>query len=213
MSTQATVIEIGGYRWPRHIAIHEAGHAIAAWFFGEQYVEIALADNDRVAKTDIAGDVDECKAVAVWNISYPRCVDEIKPYDLSTDEARRCLIEQVSRAMVTSLTGIVAQSHYTGENVSVLMETAGKADMQTVRSLTEVYQAAGGDNEHIQHKSLSRAQALIALKWWDTVALAKILENRNHMPASNFQRIMGDIDRHLPKPLTLAELDELAGGE
>jgi single-stranded DNA-binding protein len=30
--TQNTVVEIGYYRWPRDLAIHEAGHAIAAWF-------------------------------------------------------------------------------------------------------------------------------------------------------------------------------------
>jgi hypothetical protein len=32
MDTQNTVVEIGYYRWPRDLAIHEAGHAIAAWF-------------------------------------------------------------------------------------------------------------------------------------------------------------------------------------
>ena len=33
------------------------------------------------------------------------------------------------------------------------------------------------------------------------------------MPASNFQRIMGDIDKPVPKPMALAELDELVGEE
>ena len=47
----------------------------------------------------------------------------------------------------------------------------------------------------------------------DEETLAKILENRNHMPASNFQRIMGDIDKPVPKPMALAELDELVGEE
>ena len=51
MSTQPIIIEFGSYRWPRHLAIHEAGHAIAAWFFGIQEVEIALSGNNRVAKT------------------------------------------------------------------------------------------------------------------------------------------------------------------
>lgn len=32
MDTQNTVVEIGYYRWSRDLAIHEAGHAIAAWF-------------------------------------------------------------------------------------------------------------------------------------------------------------------------------------
>ncbi|WP_314141027.1 hypothetical protein [Buttiauxella noackiae] len=213
MSTQPTIIEIGSYRWPRHLAIHEAGHAISAWFFGIQDVEIALAGNNRVAKTYLSGDVDECRAVAVWHTNYPRHVDEIKPHDLSSDEARLRLIDQVCRAMVSSVAGIVAQSHYTGDDVNALMETSGKADMKNVRDLSEVYRVAGGMDEDIQHKSFTRAQALITLKWWDVIALAKILENRNHMPASNFHRVMGDIDRPAPKPLTLGELDELAGGE
>ena len=42
MDTQNTVVEIGYYRWPRDLAIHEAGHAIAAWFFGNSQVEISL---------------------------------------------------------------------------------------------------------------------------------------------------------------------------
>ncbi|EMN9021813.1 hypothetical protein RIM26_002186 [Klebsiella quasipneumoniae] len=115
--------------------------------------------------------------------------------------------------MVCSLAGIVAQSKYTGESVNALMKTSGKYDMRNVHNLIEVYRAAGGKDADIQHKSLSRAQALIALKWWDTIALAKILENRNHMPASNFQAIMGTIDSYSPKVLTLDELDELAGEE
>ncbi|HBN1095212.1 TPA: hypothetical protein L1V98_002382 [Escherichia coli] len=75
MSTQPIIIEFGSYRWPRHLAIHEAGHAIAAWFFGIQEVEIALSGNNRVAKTYLRGDVDECGAVAVWQHgNYPRNV-------------------------------------------------------------------------------------------------------------------------------------------
>lgn len=100
-----------------------------------------------------------------------------------------------------------------GDDINALMETSGKADMKNVRDLSEVYRVAGGEDADIQRISLSRAEALIALKWWDVIALAKILENRNHMPARNFQRIMGDIDKPVPKPMTLAELDELVGEE
>ncbi|HDS5467781.1 TPA: hypothetical protein QHY01_004478 [Enterobacter asburiae] len=213
MSTQPTIIELGSYRWPRHLAIHEAGHAIAAWFFGIQEVEIALSGNNRVAKTYLSGDVDECGAVAVWRVNYPRNVAEVKSYTLSNDDARLRLIEQVCQDMVSSLAGIVAQSRYTEDDIDALMETSGKADMKNVRDLSEVYRVAGGEDADIQRISLSRAQALITLKWWDVIALAKILENRNHMPARNFQRIMGDIDKPVPKPLTLAELDELVGEE
>ncbi|HBV3330584.1 hypothetical protein U4Q24_24945 [Klebsiella pneumoniae] len=213
MDTQSTVIEIGHCLWPRHLAIHEAGHAIAAWFFGYSQVEIALAGKGRIARTYLCGEVDECNAVAAWRVNYPRTTDDIMPYHLSSTEMRSDLINQVSGAMVCSLAGIVAQSKYTGESVNALMKTSGKYDMRNVHNLIEVYRAAGGKDADIQHKSLSRAQALITLKWWDTIALAKILENRNHMPASNFQAIMGTIDSHSPKVLTLDELDELAGEE
>ena len=227
MSTQPIIIEFGSYRWPRHLAIHEAGHAIAAWLFGIQEVEIALSGNNRVAKTYLRGDVDECGAVAVWQHgNYPRNVAEVKSYNLSNDDTRLRLIDQVCRDMVISLAGIVAQSRYTGDDINALMETSGKADMKNVRDLSEVYRVAGGEDADIQRISLSRAEAkrqmsqrafraeaLIALKWWDVIALAKILENRNHMPARNFQRIMGDIDKPVPKPMTLAELDELVGEE
>jgi len=179
MDTQNTVVEIGYYRWSRDLAIHEAGHAIAAWFFGNSQVEIALAGKGRIARTYLNGEVDECNAVAVWRADYPRTADDIRPYHLYSTEKRSDLINQVSGAMVCSLAGIVAQSKYTGESVNALMKTSGKYDMRGVHNLIEVYRAAGGGDEHIQSKSLSRAQALITLKWWDTIALAKILENRN----------------------------------
>ncbi|SLM62280.1 MULTISPECIES: hypothetical protein [Dickeya] len=209
MSTQGTIIEIGGYRWPRHLAIHEAGHGIAAWFLGNSRVEIALAGKGRVAKTYLAGDADECNAVAVWHINYPRKIDDIRTYHLSSAETKSELKNQVCGAMICSLAGIVAQSRYTGESVNALMGTSGKYDMRDVRDLIEVYHAVGGEDEHIQSKSLSRTQSLIALKWWDVIALAKILENRNHMPASSFQAVMGSIDSLSPKVWTLDELDNL----
>ncbi|MFJ5476404.1 hypothetical protein [Pectobacterium carotovorum] len=209
MSEQGTIIEIGSHLWPRYIAIHEAGHAIAAWFLGCDQVEIALANKQRIANTFMAGYVDDCRAVAVYHLSYPQRVTDMKPHHLSTDYARECLIEQTCRGLIISLSGVVAQSQYTGEDVSELMETSGKQDMQNVRDLVAVYKEAGGKDEDIQYKSLSRARALITLKWWDAIALAKILENRNHMPVSNFQYIMGNIDSAVPKILTLSELDDL----
>ncbi|WP_434996816.1 hypothetical protein ACRQTN_14410 [Pectobacterium brasiliense] len=209
MSEQGTIIEIGSHLWPRYIAIQEAGHAIAAWFLGCDQVEIALANKQRIAKTSMAGDVDDCKAVAVYALSYPQRVTDMKPHHLSTDYSIECLIEQTCKGLIISLSGVVAQSQYTGEDIGELMQTSGKQDMQTVRDLVAVYKDAGGDDEDIQHKSLSRARALITLKWWDAIALAKILENRNHMPVSNFQNIMGNIDNPVPKVLTLSELDDL----
>ncbi|MBN3195136.1 hypothetical protein [Pectobacterium versatile] len=77
MPEQGTIIEIGSHLWPRYIAIHEAGHAIAAWFLGCDQVEIALANNQRIANTFMAGDVDDCKAVAVYHLSYPHQVAEM----------------------------------------------------------------------------------------------------------------------------------------
>ncbi|MFJ5401295.1 hypothetical protein [Pectobacterium sp. CHL-2024] len=209
MSEQGTIIEIGSHLWPRYIAIHEAGHAIAAWFLGCDQVEIALANSQGVADTFTAGVVDGCKAVAAYQYSYPKEIAEIKPHHLSTAYARECLIEQACKSLIISLSGVVAQSQYTGEGVSALMQTSGKKDMHSVRDMVAVYKEAGGKDEDIQYKSLSRARALITLKWWDAIALAKILENRNHMPVSNFQNIMGNIDSPVPKVLTLSELDDL----
>ena len=138
MDTQNTVVEIGYYRWPRDLAIHEAGHAIAAWFFGNSQVEISLAGKGRIARTYLYGEVDECNAVAVWRVNYPRTADDIMPYHLSSTEKRSDLINQVSGAMVCSLAGIVAQSKYTGESVNALMKTSGKYDSK--RRLSTVWQ-------------------------------------------------------------------------
>ncbi len=195
--------------WPRDLAIHEAGHGIAAWFFGYSKVEICLAGTDRVAKTYMHGKVDGCRAVAAWNISYPRKTEELDKYALSSSDIRQTLSDKVCEGIVCSLAGIVAQSRYTGENVCDLMETAGKSDMRDVRDMAEVYHAIGGVEANIQSKSLSRAHALIDLKWWEIIALAKIIENRSHMPDSNFHAIMGTIDSYTPDLLTLDYLDAI----
>ena len=195
--------------WPRDLAIHEAGHGIAAWFFGYSKVEICLAGTDRVAKTYMHGKVDDCRAVAAWNISYPRKTEELDKYALSSPDIRHALSDKVSEGIVCSLAGIVAQSRYTGENICDLMETAGKSDMRDVRDMAEVYHAIGGAEANIQNKSLTRARTLINLKWWDVIALAKILENRSHMPDGNFHAIMGTIDSYNPDILTLGDLDAM----
>lgn len=207
MAEQGAVIEIGKAIWPRHIAVHEAGHAIAAWFFGVYEVEISLSDDRRIAKTFTSGDVDDCRAVAVWRRSTPYKVDEIKPHHLLTDDSRRVLMDHTCKAIIATLAGIVAQSRYTGESIVALKATSGVADMETVRDLIDVYRAAGGDNEDIELTSINRAQALISMKWWDIIALSKILENRAHMPTQYFHAIMGYIDSPMPKMLTLDELD------
>ncbi len=61
------------------------------------------------------------------------------------------------------------------------METSGKADMKNVRDLSEVYRVAGGEDADIQRISLSRAEALIALKWWDVDWPPESPDNQYHL--------------------------------
>ena len=44
--------------WDRNIAIHEAGHAMAAWFTGARQIEISIADEFRIARLANGKEVD-----------------------------------------------------------------------------------------------------------------------------------------------------------
>lgn len=48
----------------RHLALHEAGHAVAAWFNRCTDIEFALADANRIARSKSKnGIADDCSAV------------------------------------------------------------------------------------------------------------------------------------------------------
>lgn len=210
-----TVMEIGrAHRngWPRHVAIHEAAHAVAAWYSGVQDVEIAKAGDDRVAKTRMAGDVTDCVAVAVWNNCGSRGARDGSPR-IQSEADKGAIRDATIWRMIISLAGVVAQSKLTGDDVGKLLKTSGASDMRDVIRDIEIFRSTGASDAECDgaySASMARCETLVSNKWWDIIALAKILENTAGMPATQFRYVMSLIDGPIPKPLSLRDIDSMA---
>lgn len=199
----------------RRTAIHEAGHAVVAWFTGRSNIEIAAADEARKAKTS-TGLVADCVAVTQWQKVTPRTLDDLQNLSLRerTDPDRvRGIKVQAAIDMIIAMAGIVAESIYSGVEIGELMNTSGKSDMESISDLKKVLLAVGVTQEEaegIQEKSLTRCYSFVQMKWWEVIALAKIIENKSHIPPSYFIAIMGMIDHPFPTVISLQDMDNIA---
>ena len=80
--------------WKRNTAIHEAGHALAAWLSGSQQIQIALADEFRIARLSHGQEVEDCAAVC----HYTRGTSAVIP------------------RLVICFSGVMAEHVYSGDD-------------------------------------------------------------------------------------------------
>ncbi|MGT6302579.1 hypothetical protein ACRWWY_00120 [Escherichia coli] len=151
--------------WDRNIAIHEAGHAMAAWFTGARQIEISIADEFRIARLANGKEVDNCLAVCSH---LPVRKDELAQ-------------------MVVSFSGVMAQHLYSGEPPEKLLENGGKGDASDIRKVLEQYRnqgATGDDCDKLYSRAYLISLKLVKHYWWEIIALAKMVEHYNYV-ASN----------------------------
>lgn len=196
-----------GQKVSRRVALHEAGHAVAAWFLGSREVEIALAGTERVAHTLLGGAVSDCRGVAIHLSCSPRSVTDLhkSAFDL------QCNRDSISRGIIVALAGVVAESAFCGIEISELLKAGGKSDAESIQNLIEVYAATGVtdlETKNIYQKSLIRAENLVAYRWWEIIAVAKILEYQKHIRSHYFSSVMGMLDLDPPHHVNLTDLDK-----
>ena len=148
--------------WDRNIAIHEAGHAMAAWFTGARQIEISIVDEFRIARLANGKEVDDCRAVCSH---LPVRKDELAQ-------------------MVVSFSGVMAQHLYSGEPPEKLLENGGKGDASDIRKLLEQHRNHGAteeDCDKLYNRASSLSLKLVKHYWWEIIALAKMVEHYNYV--------------------------------
>ncbi|WP_240152418.1 hypothetical protein [Erwinia amylovora] len=159
----------------REVAVHEAGHAIAAWYNRCSDIEIAIANEDRIAQTR-SGEVLDCVAVTRHS----------KIDDNGTLEAK-------VRIGMTFFAGVAAQGRYSGDKVEDLLLTAGKYDHEQIKKLIKEYCEAGAtelEGKEAYDTARRLAIKLIERHWWEVIAVAKMIENRSYISVTDFESMM-----------------------
>lgn len=159
--------------WERDVAIHEAGHAMAAWLGGAIKIEISLANEFRIAQLSNGTFADECRAVCAHD----------------TPNTKRNIL----LSMVIGFAGVMAEHRLTGKNPRDLLLKSGRGDDIDIRQKMEEHQLAGATEEECQQlyeKAYSLSLELVERYWWEIIALAKLIEHFNFIPTSKISRLM-----------------------
>ncbi|WP_294900551.1 hypothetical protein [Tatumella sp. UBA2305] len=154
--------------WDRRMAVHEAGHAIAAWLNGANDVEIVLADEFGVAKGANGNIAEGCRAACFHSVVHGQ--DEI-------------LIR-----LIILFAGVMAEHIYTGESADELLKKTGKGDYSDIREYLDKYRLSGATEDEriaMYGRAHTISLALIKRYWWEVIALAKMTEHSDYLsPAS-----------------------------
>lgn len=150
-------------KWKRNIAIHEAGHALAAWLNGSQQIEIALADEFRIARLSHGKQADDCVAVC---------------HHASLNKA-------VIPRLVICFAGVMAEHVYSGDDPNELLKKGGRGDASDIREILEECRVRGSTQEEcdiLYSRAYDISLKMVKRYWWEIIALAKMTEHANYVP-------------------------------
>jgi len=85
-------------KWERFISIHEAGHALLAYLWGASFIELGLADENRVITSSNGKEYTDCTAA---------CLHSLWHEDGLTPDPKAMLSVMIA--------GAAAESFYTGQ--------------------------------------------------------------------------------------------------
>lgn len=172
--SEPTIIEFSRTPlWKRYIAIHEAGHAVAAWLNGAIEIEISLADEFRIAKLSDGKTSEDCLAVCAHN----------------TPNAKHDLLI----GMIISFAGVMAEHLYTGVEPVELLEKSGKSDARDILKSLDLHRKSGASEnecECLYSRAYSLSLSLVRRYWWEIIALAKLTEHFNYVPSSKIRMLL-----------------------
>lgn len=175
--------------WEREVAIHEAGHAVAAWLGGAVNIEISLANEFRIAKLGSGAVTDECRAVCA--------------HDTPNTNGNILL------NMIIGFAGVMAEHRLTGKNPGDLLLKSGRSDVKDIRQKMNDHQLNGATEKECQQiydKAYSLSLELVERYWWEIIALAKLIEHFNYIPSSKISRLMEMFPSTSLRPNILKEL-------
>ena len=181
----------------RHLALHEAGHAVAAWFNGCSDIEIALADSNRIARSKSKnGIADDCSAVCFHSYFSYSSAATIKMSEITGRPVRILEIEGRMRHLMIVLAGVVAESHFNGKDINELLDRgisqkgSDKAVMEEILCKFRQQKATDKDCGEFYEKGLELTKKLIHLQWDRISAIADFFQRERHVSCSQIKTIM-----------------------
>ncbi|PNM25778.1 hypothetical protein A6J66_017300 [Yersinia enterocolitica] len=181
----------------RRIAIHEAGHAVAAWFNGCRDIEIALADANRIARSKSTNDIaDDCLAVCFHSHLHYLGAAVVKISEITGRPVRILETEGRLRKLMIILAGVVAESHFNGKDINEILDKGidkkGSDKAMVVEMLGKFHQQGASDKDCIEfyEKGLELTKKLIHLQWDRVYAIADFFQRERHASYSQIKTIM-----------------------
>lgn len=157
--------------WDRSTAIHEAGHAVAAWLTGSRSIEISLADEFRIARLSNGDKTEDCRAVC----------------------SHRPMNKDRLASLVVTFSGVMAEHLLTGEEPAELFKKGGKGDASDIQQVIEQYRSEGAeqqDCDDLYARSYTLSLKLVTRYWWEIIALAKMTEHYDYVPFNKIASLM-----------------------
>lgn len=169
--------EVGKSR--RSTAIHEAGHAVAAWYMRCRVYKTEIKTGDEPL-VDMKGESD--KDVLGWVFSdrgvFTGNGEFWKPENEADLLAARYYRGRIDMALPVCFAGVVAESVYTGENVDELFKNGGRRDAESISELLSVLRKMGDSEDEIlsvRDNALNTAKVIVKRLWWEITGIAMIL--------------------------------------
>ncbi|ENA3447310.1 TPA: hypothetical protein ACHR7L_004457 [Yersinia enterocolitica] len=181
----------------RRIAIHEAGHAVAAWFNGCHDIEIVLADANRVVRSKSVNSIADDFLAACFHshLSYLGAA-VIKISEITGRPVRILETEGRLRNLMIILAGVVAESHFNGKDINEILDKGidkeGSDKTKAVEMLYRFRQQGASDKDCIEfyEKGVALTKKLIHLQWNRVCAIADLFQRERHVSYSQIKTIM-----------------------
>ncbi|CRY83526.1 hypothetical protein [Yersinia intermedia] len=220
MAESGEILEIDSTkRFRRQVAVHEAGHAVVAWWVSSVVKQVSLANQDYSVRTiyglesDVHGLAHSTSQTLPALTRLPgllNCPMEDIPIgcNLITPEVR----DAIERDLLVTISGVVAESIYSGISLSNLWINTGRSDSETIEKYIKAYKALcpiDEDTEFLYLQTLERSQRLIHARWNDVMAVANALESNNTIYCDQFYDLMESMTGYRIVGIELSAIDSI----
>ncbi|EAB3265236.1 TPA: hypothetical protein G8W54_004525 [Salmonella enterica] len=163
----------------RSTAIHEAGHAVVAWYMRCRVYKAEIKTGDEPL-VDLKGESDN--EVIGWVFSdqgvFTGNGEFWKPETEADLFIARYYRGKIDMALPVCFAGVVAESVYTGESIDELLKNGGRRDAEDISKLLSVLRKMGDSEDEIlsvRDEALNTAKIIVERLWWEITGIAMIL--------------------------------------
>jgi hypothetical protein len=188
---------------PRDVAVHEAGHAIAAWWTGKGLVQVHAGETGEGGFTESA----RC---------YIEGTDETSVNAFCKALTRKQLNDCVLRELVQAMAGPMAEARLKGYGLSwqAMLFDPGYREWQAGDPPSDLHAWSATsllpkpkDRPRVANGSVSLCAAMLALYWPQVETLADALQVHRTLTGEQVLEVIGQMERAALCPLTLGQVE------